>query len=173
MTLSVPQLETKRLRLRGWYQADAVPLTKIFEHESARFIGGQGNYAKAWRVMAMHIGQWAIHGYGTWAVEDRNSGELIGFCGLWHPGDWPELELGWSLMPDRRGHGFATEAAIAGRAWTYDQLKASTLVSYIDPANTPSIRVAERLGCVRDGNVELSGSVSIVFRHPSPEAISS
>ncbi len=169
--MEIPAIETPRLRLRGWRMDDARPMTAIYEHETARFIGGVGGYPHAWRVVAAEVGHWVLRGYGMWALDAKDDGRFVGFCGLWHPGDWPELEIGWNLMPAERGQGFATEAAEAGRDWTYRQLGVDTLVSYIAPENAPSLRVAQRLSCVRDGDVDLSGKIRQVWRHPSPQAL--
>ncbi|MGI9523282.1 MAG: GNAT family N-acetyltransferase [Hyphomicrobiaceae bacterium] len=166
----VPVIITKRLKLRGWRLEDAEPLTRLYEDPDARFLGGTGDFARAWRVMAMEVGHWVLRGYGMWAVERLDTREFAGLCGLWHPGDWKELELGWSIVPTQRGQGFATEAAKAGRNYAYRVLNATSLVSYIDPDNIRSIRVAERLNCLREEPIEISGKTCLVYRHPQPQA---
>ncbi|MEM9029387.1 MAG: GNAT family N-acetyltransferase [Pseudomonadota bacterium] len=171
MTSAVPTIETERLRLRGWRNEDVEPFAALFQDEDTpRFLGGSGSYPQAWRTAATEAGHWVLRGYGAWAVEQRESHAFVGCVGIWHPGEWPEQELSWHVVPSRRSHGFATEAAIASRKYAYDTLGMTTLVSYIAPENAPSIRVAERLGCKRDGEVDLSGKTRLVFRHPSPQA---
>jgi RimJ/RimL family protein N-acetyltransferase len=64
------------------------------------------------------------------------------------------------------GRGFATEAAAALRDWTGWALRRSDLVSYIDPRNAASIRVAERLGATPDGQAPRQDPGDLVFRHP-------
>jgi RimJ/RimL family protein N-acetyltransferase len=170
--IRIPEIETERLRLRGWREDDAASLTPLYLDDSARFLGGGGGFPRAWRVIATQIGHWTLRGHGMWALEARATSTLAGFCGLWRPGDWPELELGWALLPAERGRGLASEAARAARRHAYQRMGASTLVSYIHPENRASIRVAERLGCRREETIELMSSPAAVFRHPGPDQLS-
>ena len=91
----------------------------------------------------------------------------------WHPITWPEREIGWSVYdPAIEGTGIAREAAEAVRAWAYTTLGWTTAVSYIDPDNAASIRLAERLGCTLDEAAEKpEGEPCLVYRHPAPEAL--
>ena len=68
---------------------------------------------------------------------------------------WPELELGYWLVPEVYGKGYPTEAGLKARDFAFDQLGAKTLVSYIDPTNEPSKKVAERLGAQYEKTIEL------------------
>lgn len=109
-----------------------------------RFMGGHMERDEAWRGMARMVGQWELRGYGIYAVEDDN-GVFVGRCGIFHPLDWPERELGYCIHPDARGKGYATAAALAVRdAARGEGLR--RLISLINPQNTASLRVAERLG---------------------------
>ena len=83
------------------------------------------------------------------------SGKFIGAIGLWYPEGWPELELGYWLVPEAYGKGYATEAGRASKEYAFDVMGAQTLVSYIEPTNKPSISVAERLGGAFDQTIEL------------------
>jgi RimJ/RimL family protein N-acetyltransferase len=74
---------------------------------------------------------------------------LIGF----EPGDL-EPELGWLFLPAAEGQGYAAEAATAARHHALSVLGLPSLVSYIDPANDRSARLAARLGARRDGEVD-------------------
>ena len=65
------------------------------------------------------------------------------------------------------GKGYALEAALAARKYAYANLKLKTLVSYIDPANEPSIRLAERMGAKYEETIDLIGNgPHCVYRHP-------
>jgi RimJ/RimL family protein N-acetyltransferase len=92
------------------------------------------------------LGHWQLGGYGMWALIEQATGRLIGRAGLYNPEGWPRLEAGWLLARDRWGRGFATEAGHAILAYAFTQLSAEHVISLIHPANTASIRVAERLG---------------------------
>lgn len=119
--------------------------------------------------MAAHLGHWVLRGHGYWAVEEKETGKFVGSVGLWRSEGWPELELGYWLMPEMQGRGYATEAAAASRDYAFEVLGAQTLVSYIHPENEPSKRVAERLGAKYEKIIELGGhGPHCVYRYPRP-----
>ena len=91
---------------------------------------------------------YAEHGHALWVLELTESGAFIGDCGLtWQQVDGePALEVGYRLLPEYQGKGYATEAAAACLDLAFDRLGAREVVAIINPDNTPSRRVAERLG---------------------------
>ncbi len=168
--LNVPVLESERLILRGWTLDDTGPMAEFYADEPlSRFGGGPGDAGDAWRRCAREAGHWALRGYGIWVLEEKTSGDMIGWTGLWHPGDWPELEIGWALFRRFHGKGYATEGARRARDHAYGEMGRTTLVSYIAPENAPSQRVAERLGATHETTIELKGETAQVWRHPGPE----
>lgn len=164
------ELETQRLRLRHWSLQDFdIYAANYADEQRARFLGGQLDRASAWRHLASVVGHWTLRGYGLWAVEEKESQKVVGSIGLWFSEGWPELELGYWLVPDSHGKGYATEAGMKSRDYAFDQLGAKTLVSYIDPANEPSKKVAERLGAKYENTIELLGlGPHCVYRYPMP-----
>ncbi len=169
MICPAPTFRTERLILRGWREADFDPFAEFWaDEESARFVGGACGRDAAWRIFATFLGHWALRGYGLWALEEKASGALAGYCGLWRPEGWPEVELGWSLLARSRGRGLATEAALRVRRHAYEDLGATTLISFVDPKNAPSVAVAERLGARLDGQFELRDAMVDIWRHPDP-----
>ena len=165
--MTAPRLETERLVLRGFARADLDAFAGFFADEAAtRFVGGTMTRPRAHTVMSAFVGQWELYGLGQWAVEARAGGGLAGFVGYINPPDWPEPEIGWTVLPAFQGRGYATEASHAARAEIARRGGPARLVSYIDPANAPSIRVAEKLGARRDGKADLRGEAVDVWRHP-------
>ncbi len=166
----VPTLETERLVLRPWREADLDDVAAFYANEAtARFVGGVCTRDDAWRRMAGMVGHWVLRGFGPWAVVEREGGRYAGSCGLWAPEGWPEPELMWSLVPAAQGKGYATEAAVAARRFAYQNLGWTTLISLIVPENMPSRRVAARLGARVEGQIQLRGYRMDVHRHPPPE----
>ena len=164
------ECETDRLRLRGWRPSDFDVYAAYFAHEdTARFVGGQMSRQKAWRLFAAVVGHWTLKGYGLWAVEEKTGGTFVGCVGLWEPEGWPEFELGYGLTTGAQGQGYATEAGARSRQFAYQEIGATTVVSYIHPENAPSKRVAERLGARLEKTIELLDlGPHCVFRHPPP-----
>jgi RimJ/RimL family protein N-acetyltransferase len=164
------ELLTERLRLRMWVPLDFEAFAGYFaDPEASRFLGGVRGGETAWRLMAAYVGHWVLRGFGYWAMEERGSGRFCGAAGLWRSEGWPELELGYWLVPEMQGQGYATEAARRCRDHAFEALGAETLVSYIAPANEPSMRVAERLGGRREGAIELLDyGRHEVYRYGSP-----
>jgi RimJ/RimL family protein N-acetyltransferase len=96
--------------------------------------------------MSYFIGHWQLLGYGMFAVEERFSGSLVGRVGALQPEGWPGYELAWALAPGARGRGYATEAARAALAWSFETIAIDRILSVIHPENRASQRVAERVG---------------------------
>ena len=154
-----PTLETERLILRGWELADFEAYAAMYaEPEVMQFLATDGNPMSrfdAWRSFTAVIGHWYVRGFGLFAVTERATGNLVGRVGPWHPEGWPGLEVGWSLRSSYWGRGYATEAAKACIRYSFDVLRKPHLISLIDPDNTRSIRVAERIGEQLEGKVTL------------------
>ena len=167
---SVVAFRTPRLRLRAFVQGDLDAYAAMCaDAEVMRHIGAGGPVGRdmAWRAMAVFLGQWALLGYGMWAIERRSDGRLIGRAGFLNPEGWPGNELGWLLARDAWGQGFAFEAASAALAFGRRELGLNgELISLIRDANTRSIALAERLGAVNTGPIEFLGGQALVFRHP-------
>lgn len=165
---SIPVLETRRLRLRGPAAEDYPNFKATFTSYRARFMGGPLNPYESWMLYAAEIGHWQIRGYGMWMIHDKATDETYGMAGGWKPAMWPEAEIAWVIWPDKGGKGYALEATDAVRRFLYREKGWTTAVSYIDPKNLDSIRLAERLGAVKDaGAASIDGS-DAVYRHPSP-----
>jgi RimJ/RimL family protein N-acetyltransferase len=145
--LSGPTLETERLilRLPRVEDFDAYA-AMIGDEETARFIGGHLPRPAAWRKFLQMPGAWAVQGFAMFSLVEKSSGEWIGQAGPWMPEGWPGTEVGWSLRKEFTGKGFALEAATAAIDWAFDTLGWTDVIHTIQPGNTASIALAERLG---------------------------
>ena len=150
------KLETKRLVLRQWHNTDFIHFEEYYkDQDMSRFVGGLKSSEDSWRIMASYIGHWQLMGFGYFAVEEKATGQFLGASGLWKSPNWPELELGYWFLKEMHGKGYASEAALKVKQFAFYELKADTLVSYIDPKNSPSKRLAERIGGVKEKVIEL------------------
>ncbi len=167
--LRIPTLETERLRLRAPRASDFEAYADFRTGPRATFLGGPYNRAEAFEQLAALIGHWLLRGYGRWMVADRESDRPLGVVGLYYPEDWLEPEIAWSVFEEAEGRGIAFEAACATRCHAYATLGWSTVVSLIDPQNTRSAALAERLGATREGVFHHPGLGAMdVWRHPGP-----
>lgn len=150
-------IQTDRLLLRQWKENDYDVFLPYFQNEGfTKYLGGNKDEEAAWTMMTNYIGHWHIKGFGYWAVEEKSSGKFVGGCGLWKSPEWPEIELGYWILPPFHGKGYATEAAKSARAFAFETLNLPTLVSYIDSNNYASIKVTEKLDGKFDKTIELS-----------------
>jgi RimJ/RimL family protein N-acetyltransferase len=152
------EIETPRLRLRRWRPQDRAPFFAInTEPEVLRYLPPLTRVACD--VMLDRIeAHFAEHGWGYWALEEKDSGALIGACGLMHiPFEaffTLAVEIGFRLSTSWQGKGFATDAARAVLVQAFGPLGLSRVVSFTSLLNTPSLRVMERLGMKRIGEFD-------------------
>ena len=168
-TFEIPTLRTERLVLRAFRADDLDAFALMGANAEVRRFLGAGKLlsrTESWGLMERVLGQWALRGYGLFAVETE--GRCAGWAGVLHPLEWPEPELAYSLDQPFWGHGIAGEAARAARDWGFARHGFSRLASFIMPDNARSIRVAEKLGAVREGTVELRGFHAEWWVHRSP-----
>lgn len=153
VTGAAPVLHTARLTLSGHAPGDLDALAAIWADPRVyAHIGGQPrSREEVWIQLLRHIGQWAAFGRGMWVLRETASGRLVGEAGLMDARrdiqpPMPDVpEAGWILASAGHGRGFAREAMDAVLAWADGQQIART-ACIIDPGNTASIRLADRLG---------------------------
>lgn len=166
----IPTLTTKRLILRGPEAQDFAPMAEFFADDVRSIgFGGTLNRDDAWRWFALTIGHWALRGYGFFTVVSKDTDEICGIVGIWHPEGWDEPEIGWVMYAAAEGKGYAHEAAARVLDYAYDDLGFTTLTSNIVPGNDRSVALAERLGAKFERNYENPNmGPDRIFRHPGP-----
>ncbi len=160
MAVTAPRLETARLLLRppigddfeGWARMAADPITMAT-------LGGVQPRAIAWRAFVQMAGSWSLYGFGMFSVIERATGRWIGRVGPWRPDGWPGNEVGWGLLSEVHGRGYATEAAVTAIDWTVATLGWNDFIHCIDPSNHRSIAVAIRLGSARLREADLPAPI--------------
>ncbi|MEP4196566.1 MAG: GNAT family N-acetyltransferase [Aliishimia sp.] len=163
----IPELVSNRLVLKAPLPEDYPDFKATFTSFRARFMGGPLNPYESWMLYAAEIGHWEIRGFGMWMIHDKLTDETYGMAGGWQPAGWPEREIAWIIWPDKAGKGYALEATECVRRHAYHDLGWDTAVSYIDPMNLDSIRLAERLGCIKDKDAPSIDGTDAVYRHPT------
>jgi RimJ/RimL family protein N-acetyltransferase len=160
-------VETSRLVLRNWTDADAAPLAAInSDPRVMEFFPEPWSPDQTDGFLARARAAIAERGFGIFAVEEKQSARLIGFAGLAPVGFTahftPAIHVSWRLARTAWGSGYATEAAAAAVADGFDNRGIGEIVAFTPEWNTRSRRVMEKLGMRRDPDGD--------FTHPSVPA---
>jgi RimJ/RimL family protein N-acetyltransferase len=153
-------LETERLTLRRLTTDDAAFIFRLVnEPYWLRFIGEKGvktlddarNY-----ILTGPMASYERFGFGIYLAELKGSGRPIGICGFVKRDTLEHPDIGFALLPEFWGQGYAYESAAAVMAFGKDVLGLDRILAVTNPDNYSSIRVLEKLGLRADGNVTLS-----------------
>ncbi|GJM23288.1 MAG: N-acetyltransferase [Planctomycetota bacterium] len=96
-------------------------------------------------------------GYGRWSCVLKSTGEVIGFCGLKYLPDLDVVDVGYRLLREHWGRGYATEASRASIAYGFDEIGLERIAGFVLPENAASIHVLEKCGLQADGEFEEDG----------------
>jgi RimJ/RimL family protein N-acetyltransferase len=169
-----PRIETERLILREFRAGDLDEYAAtLADEEVMRHMGGKPMIREdSWRRMLGGIGMWATIGMGPWAVERKADGAMVGHCGFFQfhrdmvPAILGEPEMGWIFDRSVHGQGIAFEACAAALEWAERELPAESYPAIIDLDNIASIKLAERLGFVRQPDATYRGEAMAFYRRP-------
>jgi len=166
----IEERQTERLLLRRPTAEDRASYHAHFTHpEVERWLRPSPlppfNAGAIEELVAGDRAHWTDHGFGPWALVERESGAFAGRGGLhWTTvEDVAMVELAWSIDPALHGRGYATEMGIAAVKWGRE-LEFEELIALVLPANLASRRVAEKVGCEQNGEVEHAGLPHLLFR---------
>jgi RimJ/RimL family protein N-acetyltransferase len=143
--------------LRRWTLADIEPFATICaDPEVMRFIasGATRTVAETRRAIRGWERAWDRKGYGLFAVELLETGQLIGFTGpggaTFLPEIMPAVEIGWRLARSAWQKGYATETATAALRFGLDHLRLPEIVSIHQVGNNASVGVMRKIGMTFD-----------------------
>ena len=161
----IPTLTTERLILRPPAFDDFPAYEALWASPRSRYMGGPYDSFVTWGLFCHDVACWELFGHGALMIDLAATGECVGQVGINHGPLFPEKELGWMIYEAHEGRGYILEAARALRDWAHTAGGLPTLVSYVDPANTRSIAVAERLGATLDALAPRQDPEDLVYRH--------
>jgi [ribosomal protein S5]-alanine N-acetyltransferase len=142
-------LETDRVLLRQYEEEDIPSLYSIFsDSETMKYYPAPFSYEKTVKWVRNNQERYKNDGYGLWAVCLKKNGEIIGDCGLTKQevDGKIEVEIGYHINKKYWSKGYGTEVAKACKEYGFNKLDLKKLICIIDPRNTPSSRVAEKIG---------------------------
>lgn len=143
-------IETKRLLLREMTAQDFDALCRvltdpdIMQHYPSVF-----NETGVQNWINKNMERYRIFGFGLWAVCLKDTGEVIGDCGLTMQLIDGQIkpEIGYHIRRDHQRQGYAKEAALAVRDWAFTNTPFQVVYSYMKHTNEPSAKTALAYGC--------------------------
>ena len=161
------KIETERLFLREMTEDDFEALRRVLgDADIMRHYPCVFDDARIRNWIARNRERYRIFGFGLWAVCRRDTGEMIGDCGLTMQIIDGQIrpEIGYHIRADLQRQGYATEAARAVRDWTFENTPFRVVYSYMKAENLPSIRTAMAYGCAEAGAfTDEEGELTKVF----------
>jgi RimJ/RimL family protein N-acetyltransferase len=159
-------IHTERLRLRPFTEDDLDELHAMWSHpDVGPWIGGaHTDRSKSVETLGEHLRHQHRHGFGFWAVEERDTGRLLGEVGLMlFEGRGPEIEIGWCMTRETWGGGYAREAAAKWLEVGFGRLGFQRVIAVILPGNERSIRLARVLRMRQTGTRDAYGHEHLLF----------
>ena len=170
MKYKIPEIvNTERLKLRLFKENDWQDLFSYYSDEDCmRYTTGRAlTDWETWRAVATMVGHWELRGFGPYAMEELETGKVLGPVGLWYPLEWPEPEIMWGLAKAYWGQGYAREAAEAVRVMASVHMPEYHLISLIDANNSNSIKLAKSLGAIYEKTIPFRDEEAFIYRHKS------
>ena len=159
MTIHIKPIFTDRLTIRAFTLDDAAFIVALLnDSDWLRFIGDKAVKTEqdARRYLTTGpIAMYALHGLGLCAIERNKDRATIGMCGLIRREGLEDVDIGYALVPEARGQGFALEAAQAVLEHGLTTLRIDRIVAITDPDNVASTRVLEGIGMRFERHMQL------------------
>ncbi|HVE59790.1 MAG TPA: GNAT family N-acetyltransferase [Pyrinomonadaceae bacterium] len=166
MTANRTILETKRLILRNWTDADCSRLLEILrDPEVVRNVddGSPFSFEKTQKFLEAMEKCERENGFCRWKVVEKSSGELAGTCGFGRIKETNEIEIGYLFAQKHWGKGYATEIAGAALDHGFNKLGFREIIALTDLENTASQKVLEKIGFTKRGLEIIGGEENLVF----------
>jgi len=149
----MPEIETKRLRLRHFTLDDLDDLFRLYsDAEIMRYLSSPRTKEQTQISLSKHIKQWQEYNFGMWAVNYKESDKMIGRCGLSFLENTPEVELGYVFDKPFWNMGLATEASLATLKYGFETVGLHRIVAIAKPENIASVRVIQKVGMKYEKN---------------------
>lgn len=160
-TDSVWLLETERLKLRAVTVDDSELMLAVWNDPAfIRNVADRGIRTHAQAREAITNGVQKLfddYGYGPFCMSLKSDSSMIGICGLFKRDNLDDPDIGFAVLPDYCGKGFAGEAAIAVVEYAGSKLGIDNLTAIVSPMNAPSIGLIEKLGLTFERMITMPG----------------
>ena len=160
-------METERLLLREMTKTDLDALYRVLgDADNMKYYPCPFDRAGTLGWIRRNMERYRIFGFGLWAVCLKETGEVIGDCGLTMQMINGQIkpEIGYHIRADMQRKGYAREAAVAVRDWTFGNTPFRVVYSYMKAENEPSAKTARSYGCrLVDEYSDETGETTKVF----------
>ena len=156
MTKAPVEIVTDRMVLRRAGDADLADLAAMHaDRRVMKTLGGLQDEEQTRAGLEKVKAHWDEHGFGLYVMRTASDGRFLGRCGLRHVeiDGAAEVEVGWSVVADEWGKGYATEAAARNLEVAFGELGLADVVAFTLPFNAASRRVMEKLGFAYEKDV--------------------
>ncbi len=161
------QLTTERLTIRQLTPADAPFMLALLNSPLwLRFIGDRNVHTLEDAARYIENGamqSYEQHGFGSYRVSLRDTGEVIGTCGLFRRDTLPDIDLGFAFLPGYEWKGYGYESASAVLAYATNELKLARLTAFCNPENRASIALIEKLGFQFERRIQYGEKESLLY----------
>ncbi len=157
--------ETERVAHRAFTVDDCEAFYRLNSHpEVMRYTGEPaiGSVEEARDAIARYP-DFDTVGYGRWACVLKETGAVIGFCGLKYLPELDEVDVGFRFFPEYWGKGIGTETCAASLSFGFEVLGLERILGLVLPENGASIRVLEKCGMRRNGEVVFEGDRALRY----------
>jgi RimJ/RimL family protein N-acetyltransferase len=144
--------ETERLLARRLDGGDVEALLAVYgDADAMRWVGDGEPITREGceRWVEVTEANYARRGYGMFALQDKATGRVVGFCGIVHPGGQPEAEVKYAFLRSHWGRGLATEAVRALLRHGAEVHRLTHIIATTAPENAASHRVLLKAGLRR------------------------
>jgi len=172
MNKSLPEIETRRLRLRPMVLDDLEPLVRMFaDPDVMRYLPtGEPRSVEETQVeLSYMVGHWQLRGFGVWAVNLKDTGKFAGYCGLQYLHEEPggvsaealetgtDVEVVAGLAKPYWHRGVAPEATRAALRYGFETIRLDRIVAAIHPDNDASRHILQTMGMRFDDTIRYYG----------------
>jgi RimJ/RimL family protein N-acetyltransferase len=141
--------KTERLACRRWLPSDIDTIFRVYsDPDGCRWVGDGTpiTYSQCKRWLQVTANNYALRGYGMFALDDLRSDETLGFCGLVHPSDQADVEIKYAFLRSHWGRGYASEVVPHLLAHGVRSHRLEKIIATVDPENIVSQRILLKSG---------------------------
>lgn len=157
-----PIAVTERLKIRKFILADAKFIVKLVNQPDwIKYIGDRNIHTINDAIKYLKFGPLAMyenHGFGLYAVESLDNGQLIGMCGLLKRDILDTLDIGFAFLPEYYGLGYGVEAARVIADFARINFGLKKLLAIVNPDNLRSVRLLEKIGFTYEKQLEIEAN---------------